>query len=396
MKIGIDITPLSVGKGGVPRYTQALVERLLEIDAENEYTLFHAGPARSLDLTDASPRPRVKVLCWQGRVASLALMARKLPRPFRSAWMITETALLRPQRKAQLAGLDVFHSSDVFLWDNRPAKNIVTMFDITTVLFPEFHTKANIRLHDRKIAFAKEAVHKIVAISECTKDDLVKHCGISPDRIKVIYPGCDHRLFRVLAEDDVPAVLRTYGLTKGYILFVSTIEPRKNVERLVEAFEMLARLGRPSEQLVLIGAKGWLSAKIYRRIENSPLRDQITWLGQMPEGDLPYLYNGAGLLAYPSIYEGFGLPVVEAMACGVPVVATNTSSVPEIVGDTGLLVSPYDVEGLAEAMRRLLVDHDLRHEMTEQAIARAQFFSWEKTAREMLETYQQVIGCSSG
>lgn len=310
--------------------------------------------------------------------------------------MIAETALARPRRKAQLAGLDLFHSSDVFMWDNRPAKNIITMFDITTVLFPEFHTKANIRLHDRKIAFVKDAVHKIVAISECTKNDLVKHCDISADRIKVIYPGCDHDRFRVIAEDDVLPVLRKYGLSPGYILFVSTIEPRKNVERLVEAFERLARMGKPSEQLVLVGAKGWLSEKIYRRIENSPLKNQITWLGQMPEEDLPSIYNGAGLLAYPSIYEGFGLPVVEAMACGVPVVATKTSSVPEIVQDAGLLVDPYNAEELAGAMHALLKDQQLRREMAERAVARAQFFSWGKMAREMLETYRAVIGCSSG
>ncbi len=394
MRFGIDITPLSAGKGGVQNYTRALVQGLLGLDRRNEYRLFHNGPASPFRLATASSHPGVEILTWRGKLAHLTATARQLPKSPAAAAILAKALPMRSSRilKDQLlAGLDLFHSSDVFLWDNAPAANLITVFDLTTILFPEFHTELNVRIHARKIAFVKKPGVDVVAISQCTKNDLVKHCGISPERIRVIYPGCDPRLFRPLPEEDVLPVLSAHGLERGYILAVGTIEPRKNLVGLISAFEILARLGSRSERLVLVGAKGWLSRETFARIASSPLRGRIKWLDHVPESDLPQLYNGAALLAYPSFYEGFGLPIVEAMACGVPVVAADRSSAPELVQDTGLLVDPCDPEEMARAMQSLLADRARRREIAEKGMARARFFSWERMVREILEAYREAV-----
>lgn len=391
MKIGIDISVLSVATGGLVTYTRALIENLLKISNGNEYKLVHAvsGCAPGWESSMFLLHGGAQILCWTGWGVSVV---RKMPEPLKTLWMGTEAVLTRGRLKFQLKDLDIFHSSEVFLWDNRPGKNIITMHDITTVLFPQFHTEGNIRLHDRKITFAQRLAHRIVADSHNTKNDLIRYCGIPSKKIQVIYPGCDHARYHIYPRDEVVQVLQKYNLSQGYILHVGTVEPRKNIERLIEAFEILARgMGRPVERLVLVGSAGWLNEKIYRRIEISPLRERIVLTGPISANDLPYIYNGAAVFVYPSLYEGFGLPVVEAMACGVPVITSNTSSLPEVVGDAGILVDPYDAEAFAAAIHGALVDQDLRREMAHKAVKRAKILSWEKTAREMLTAYKEVV-----
>jgi glycosyltransferase involved in cell wall biosynthesis len=389
MRIGIDMTPVSVGKGGVPKYTWELARHLLRLTPEHEYWFLDISRSPAPHLRTLARHPNVHVLD-KGRWGQVLLLSRKLPLPIQAATRWMEKRLTGTTMDNELRSLDLFHSSDVLQWDARPGRNILTMFDITTVLFPQFHTRANIRLHQRKIAFARTAADMIIAISQATKNDLVTHCGISATKIRVIYPGCDHDLFRVYPEAETERILASYGLRPGYILYVGTLEPRKNITGLVAAFEIACRLG-VNAPLVLVGSRGWLDRPIFQRIEASPLKQRIAVLGTVAQENLPYLYNGARVFVYPSIYEGFGLPVVEAMACGVPVIARATSSLPEVVGTAGLLVASDEVEEIGRAIHRLYCDDREWEHRRAAGLARARCFCWEKMAAETLALYEETV-----
>ena len=398
LKIGIDVTPASAGMGGVPRYTRCLVEALLRIDVSNRYILISLLPEEvpippSSDPSLASRLRRIS--CRQALPPRSSVLTRRTPasvkqwfRPITHAWV---RFWFHYHIKPRLADLDIFHSSELLLWGPREGKHVVTVCDLTTLLFPKFHTHGNIQLHARKLTFAKTRAHTVIAISQHTKRDLITQYGIPPERIRVIYPGCDPTRYRPLTHAEILPTLSRYHLSPGYLLYVGTIEPRKNLARLIEACERLAhRLGRPPAPLVLVGAPGWKTQEIYRRIERSPLRSAIVLTGAVDEQDLPQLYNGASVFVYPSLYEGFGLPVLEAMACGIPVVTSNVSSLPEVIGDAGLAVNPEDPEALAGALHQLLTNESLRDALGQKGQQRAQQFSWDRTARETLRTYEET------
>jgi glycosyltransferase involved in cell wall biosynthesis len=207
--------------------------------------------------------------------------------------------------------------------------------------------------------------------------------------VDVVYCGID-AAFRPLTEDQVAAFRSERSLPQRFILFVGTIEPRKNVARLIEAFADL-RSAISDLRLVIGGAKGWFYEDVFARVEELGLEDEVLFPGYLPASELPLWYNAAELFVYPSLYEGFGLPPLEAMACGTPVVTANTSSLPEVVGDAGLAVDPLDIEGLAEAMKQVLGDDSLQQEMKVRGLRRARGFSWAKTAQETVQVYRQVM-----
>ncbi|MBM4466901.1 MAG: glycosyltransferase family 4 protein, partial [Chloroflexi bacterium] len=239
---------------------------------------------------------------------------------------------------------------------------------------------------------------RVIAISQSTQRDVVRLLGVPPDKVEVVYCGLDEA-FRPLAKDQVAAFRSKRGLPERFILFVGTIEPRKNVTRLIEAFATLRPCDpatlRPCDpatlKLAIGGAKGWFYEDVFARVEELGLEDKVMFPGYIPASELPLWHNAAELFVYPSLYEGFGLPPLEAMACGTPVVAANTSSLPEVVGQAGLTVDPLDVEGLAEAMRRALGDEALRQEMRERGLQRAKGFSWTKTAQETVQVYRRAM-----
>jgi glycosyltransferase involved in cell wall biosynthesis len=232
----------------------------------------------------------------------------------------------------------------------------------------------------------------ILTYSEHTKQDAVATLGIDAEIIRVT-PLAAHEQFRPLEDQhQVRAVLEKHGLTKHpYVLNIGTLEPRKNITRLLEAFHRLKQQDYALEhELVLVGAKGDLHEAIWETLHRLQLEAQVRWLGHVPFEDLPALLNGADLFVYPSLYEGFGLPPLEALSCGTPVVASSSTSLPEVVGDAGVLVDPLSVEQLAEAMRRVLTDAPLRAALRDKALRRAQTFSWEKTARLTLAAYEEA------
>ena len=228
---------------------------------------------------------------------------------------------------------------------------------------------------------------RIIAVSESTRRDLVEIYGISPAKIDVVHNGVDAS-FQPLPADQVAAFRQQRGLPDRFVLFVGTLEPRKNVVRLIEAY---AKLPKERPPLVLVGGKGWFYDEIFGRVEALALAGEVHFAGFIPAEDLPLWYNAADLFVYPSIYEGFGLPALEAMACGTAVIASTASSLPEDVGKAGKLVDPTDTDALTTAMEQVLSDRDLQEQMQAAGLAQAGGFSWERAARQTTNSYRRAL-----
>jgi glycosyltransferase involved in cell wall biosynthesis len=269
---------------------------------------------------------------------------------------------------------------------------VVTVHDLSFVRYPEAFRPFNrlyLRVMTRRSVFRAS---RVIADSFSTRDDMVRLWGVPAGRISVVPMGVEGE-FRPVPAAAVETFRRQQGLPQRFVLYLGTLEPRKNVSAAVEAFARWVQASRDREiWLVVAGAKGWHYESIFARVQALGLSDRVLFPGYVPTAELPEWYRAAEIFIYPSLYEGFGLPPLEAMACGTPVITSNTSSLPEVVGDAALLVDPYDVDAIADALARLLEDAELRQRLREAGLARARLFSWERTARETVAAYRLVLG----
>lgn len=294
-----------------------------------------------------------------------------------------------PAMDLLVSGADLFHCSNQVRVPPRRIPLTATIHDMTCWLMPELHTPANVKA-DRN--FADTVLRKavgLIAVSENTKRDAVRILDLDPSRVSVIYSGIPEAYFQVTREG-VRRIAELYRLDKPYILYVGTIEPRKNLDTLLDAYAQLAPSLRQEVDLVIVGPVGWARPETYRRL-TSPAPG-VRYLGYIPEHDLPFVTAGATLLAYLSLYEGFGFPVAQAMACGVPVVVSNVSSLPEVAGNAGLQADPRSAAAVRDAIDRLLSSPALRGELGRLGRERARRFRWEVCARESLEFFRRAAG----
>jgi glycosyltransferase involved in cell wall biosynthesis len=226
----------------------------------------------------------------------------------------------------------------------------------------------------------------IISISHHTKYDMLKHFKIPEDKIKVIHLAANE-CYKPLKEDEIYKINEKYSLNHPYILYVGGLEPKKNIPTLLKAFYKLKKHD-VNHKLVITGEKRWNYKSIFETIDKLNLQKEVIFTGYIPDEDLPALYNAADLFVYPSLYEGFGLPPLEAMACGTPVITSNTSSLPEVVGDAGIMVNPYDIDELTNKMYKVLTNEGLTEELSKKGLERAKLFSWKKCAEETLNTYK--------
>ncbi len=268
-----------------------------------------------------------------------------------------------------------------------PCPAVVTIHDLSFIRFPALFRPAN-RLYLASMArLSARRARRLIAVSAHAAAETVQLLGVPPERIDVVYHGVDP-VFRPLPDDEVAAFRQRQGAPERFVLFLGTLEPRKNLIRLLEAF---ARIYNAKIKLVLAGGKGWLYDELFARVENLGLEEAVIFPGYVDAKDLPLWYNAATVVAYPSLYEGFGLPVLEAQACGTPVLTSNVSSLPEAAGDAALKVDPYDVDALAEGLNRMLTDASLRRELRERGLAHARQFSWTRTAQETARVYRRAL-----
>lgn len=284
---------------------------------------------------------------------------------------------------------DVFHASQHMARGPRAAAMTATVFDMSCWTVPGMHTKANNAATYRYGANILKSCEGLIAISEHARHDAGEVLGIPLERIRVIYPGVAEPFFSPSAEK-AAAIRARYHLERPYLLFVGCIEPRKNVPGLIAAYDRLPSGLRREVQLVVAGPFGWAAEDVRRMLSDDA--DHIRYLGYVPEDDMPGLFFGASALVYPSYYEGFGLPVAQALAAGVPVIASNRTSLPEIVGDAGLLVDPDSPGALSAAMEQVVTCPGVAESLAARGKLRAQAFHWSRAAAESLEFFHQVAG----
>ncbi len=357
-RIAIDASRISVAeRTGTERYTFELLAALARIDRWNDYILYTNG--LPLSLPPLGP--------------NFTLRSIRLPRLWTHARL--GPALLRDRPDLLFVPAHVIPLL-------HPSRSVVTIHDLGYLAFPEAHTVRRRLELDLSTRWCLRAAQRVIAISQATKNDLVRHYGADPERIVVVHLGCSN-LFR--PPDDpgqIAAIRACYALESPYFLYIGTIQPRKNLTRLIEAF---ARAGADDALLVIAGRRGWLSEPIVRRVAELGLTNRVRFPGYVPDADLPALLSGALAFVFPSLHEGFGMPVLEAMACGAPVLTSTTSALPEVAGDAALLVDPCDTDAIAAALRRLAADAPLRASLRARGLERAAGFTWERTARETLD-----------
>lgn len=283
----------------------------------------------------------------------------------------------------------LFHATEHLLMPLRSIPTVLTVHDLIFLRLPEHHKPLNRWYLNLALPLYCRRADHIIAISQATRRDLMAAYDVPPDRVTVVHEAADAR-FRPQPPEVVAAVCADYDLSERYLLFVGTIEPRKNLCRLLDAFETLRAEGL-TDALVIVGKRGWLYGDFFTHLEESPTQEAVLFPGYVPDDDLPAIYAGAQALAFPSLYEGFGLPALEAMACGTPVACSATSSLPEVAGDAALYFDPRDVAAITEALRRLLSDVDLGADLRKRGLEQAAKFSWQRVAAETEGVYETVL-----
>ncbi len=373
MRIGINTFALSdkLGMAGSGRYILGLVHALVELNHGHELILF--GNTDNLHLLPSGNCRRVD--CGRPTTA----------RPLRLVWEQSMLPLM-----ARRYALDLLHSPVFVAPLALPCASVVTILDMTWFSLPEQHTRTKGAYFRSMIPRSIRRATRVLAISEATRQDIISVIGTPAKRVTVTHLGVDLDRFRPdAAQSRIGEIKARYGIHQPSVLFVGKLEPRKNLPVLIEAFSSIAQ-EFPEHQLVLAGNPGWDYETIYEAATRTPCAERIRFTGFVGEDDLPMLYAGADLFVYPSSYEGFGFPVLEAMACGAPVITSDVSSLPEVAGDAGLLIDPRDVDALAMAMRRVLADSELRQQMRARGLEQARRFTWEETAQHTVEAYEEA------
>ena len=270
-----------------------------------------------------------------------------------------------------------------------PCPVVLSVHDVSYRIYPQFFSPRVRLLLGVMVGPSMRRAARVITISERTKRDIVRFYRVSPRRI-VVTPLAAGARYMPQPIEEVERVRRDYGLGQQYVLVVGNVQPRKNLPRLVEAFgSVVGEVG--GVELVIAGRSAWRGSEVEAAVERAGIGEKVRFVGYVPDADLPALYAGAAVFCYPSLYEGFGLPPLEAMQCGTPTVTSNAASLPEVVGDAALTVDPHSVRDIAAALRKLLVDEDSRRDYREKGLERARMFSWERTARLTREVYDKAL-----
>ena len=371
MRIVFDGTTLTPGRTGVGYYTEHLLQHLARevVNTGDEIVVVSNKP---ID-TQAPLPPHVRV--HDGHRF-----------PIRIGWM-----QLRAQRALEALQPDVAHFTNGMIPIGSPVATVVTVHDMSLRLYPNCHPVRRLLLNRPLMHVAIRQASSIVTVSNSARRDLLRLHGVAPDRVAVVHEAASPA-FRPIADREwLENVRARYALPRQFMLYVGTIEPRKNLSRLMSAFADARKAGIP-HHLVCVGPYGWSSRNLAGHIELLGIQDVVHFTGYVPFEHLPAIYNLGEFFAFPSLYEGFGLPVVEAMACGIPVLTSTTSSLGEIAGDAAETIDPADTDAIANAIVRLASDQDLRRDRAERGLRRARSFSWAQTARDMLAVYHRAAG----
>lgn len=374
MKIGIDYTSALTQGAGIGRLTRGLVHAVERIDRDNDYTLVVPRVKRRIDIGPLATNFQVRQLPFGERAMIVLWHRLRLPFPVESF----------------VGKLDIYHSPDFVLPPVQKARTVLTVHDLSFVHYPEAAPKSLVGYLNRVVPRSVSRADLVVADSESTKQDLIEQFNVDAGRIRVVYGGVDERFKPDEDAQNREEIALRYGMQLPALLAVGTLQPRKNLDRLIDAFVLLRDRGNLTHRLYIAGAAGWSYSDLFVKIEELGLQPFVRFLGYVADEDLPALYSLADVFVYPSLYEGFGLPVLEAMACGTPVVCSNVSSIPEVGGDAAIYCDPLDVESIAAGIERALGDRELRKKMIGLGREHASEFTWASAGRALLSVYREL------
>lgn len=382
MRIGIDANWAIYEKAGIGKYSENLIKNLLKYDTKNEYVLFfnfffnqgkHQSEIKNL-IKDSKKKVTVKFVPLPGKVKEF-LFQTKLP----ASSIYSE--------KIDLYFSPYFGGIPQNGWE----KMVVTIHDLVFLKFPSHAGKDLSKFYLKKTREAVDKCQKIIAVSEATRKDLIKLLKTPEEKIQVIYEGRSEEFKPIKDQKTINTRLKKYGLSYGeFILSVGTLEPRKNLVSLIKAYAQLSMTIKNKYKLVLVGGAGWNNSEIDQKIQDLNLKDKIIKTGYVEQADLPYFYNAAKVFVYPSLYEGFGLPVLEAESCGTPVITSSISSLPEVTGNAAILVKPKEESEIAAALKKVLNSEKERNFYSRAGLSQARRFSWEKTAKETIKLFNKI------
>jgi glycosyltransferase involved in cell wall biosynthesis len=369
VRIGIDARKLH--DFGIGTYIRNLLRQLARLDRETEYVLL----CRADD---------------QKVLASLGDNFRSVPETAGNYSIAEQVSIPLALRRE---GITLFHAPHYVLPPLVRCRSVVTIHDCIHLMFPQYLPNRFALTYARmSMALASRRATRVLTVSESSKRDLLRFFDIDPDKIAVIPNAYDDRFGVEPREEDVVRVRERYQLHDEFVLYAGNVKPHKNLERLIEAFDLVRKRGLDHLKLVLIGDEISKYAALRRAVHQHQLHKYVRFLGYLPEETLAVMYRLAGVFVFPSLYEGFGLPPLEAMASGTPVVTSNVSSLPEVAGDAAVLVDPYDPRAIADGIYQVLTDETVRRDLRRKGIARARQFSWEQSVRRIHDIYRQVDG----
>jgi glycosyltransferase involved in cell wall biosynthesis len=373
MRIGIDGIPLATPKSGIGHYTFELARSIARLRPTDRFELVAPVPIELVAEQDQGELP-----------ANLAAVHLPL-NPLRRRWWTIGLPLYARRNK-----LALFHGTNynVPLWT--PCPTVVTIHDLSLVLHSNTHPENLVQRARRRLPVMTRIATRIITDSESVKREICEHLNVRPEKITSV-PLAPRQVFQPVAEPAARDTRYRLGVNDEFILFVGTVEPRKNLVTLVNAFEEVLRNTELNPQLVIAGQRGWMNEDLFARIENAALSRNICFTGYLTDEDLRALYSSCRVAVYPSLYEGFGLPPLEAMACGAPVITSRIPVIMETSAEAARLVNPTDVHELAAALVELLTDADAREQLSRAGLERAAEYTWERTAEKTLEVYQEAM-----
>jgi glycosyltransferase involved in cell wall biosynthesis len=380
MHIGINAQLLSFSQnyrnGGISRSIRYLLTELARHPGQHEYTVFVNGQEIVERLAAYHPQITYIPMPWPES------------RPIaRVAWeQFTLPTLLRNKH------IELLHSPANILPERLPSNcaGVITLHDLAFLHYPEVLTRSKRLYHQTITVRSLRRATMVITVSESTKQDAIELADVPAERIQSVYPCIDPRFLSVITEDKVEAFRQKQGLAQGFLLYLGTLEPRKNITTLIEAYAQLRKRYGTQEKLVVAGGKGWFYDEIFAKVQTLGLESEVIFPGYVSDADQLLWYHAAAAFVYPSLYEGFGMPVAEALACGVPVVTSNVSSLPEAGADIALSVGPHDVDAMAAAMHKALTDEAYRQQCRDNASAVAQRFSSQSMVEQTIRVYEQA------
>lgn len=392
--VAVGAVSLSSPLTGIGQYTRHLVRELAALGAaphcflgtgwsEARSASAHAGA------DGLAPHNAARPAAW--RTAGRGLLRRSgLAHAASRAWQAHRFRAGLPREAA------LYHETNFLPFCYGALPTVLTAHDVSWLRYPETHPAARVDLMRRQFPRALTRADRVIVVSDFVRAELLALCEVDPGKVRVVHNGVAPA-FRPLATDVLAPVLARQGLLPGrYLLALGTLEPRKRLSTALRAHQRLPAALRRHMPLVLAGIKGWLTSELEREMAPAVARGEVRVAGYVPDADLPSLVAGACAMVYPSIYEGFGLPPLEAMACGVPVICSDRSALPDVVGDGGVLLDPNDIDGFSAAMLRACEDAHWRAAIGARALRRAAGFSWQRCARETLEVYRELLATGRG